>query len=228
MGTIKVVIVDDHTLVRQGLRLIFEGVSDITVVGEGTSGDEALILAERLSPDVILMDVHMPLGLDGITAARHIREMSPQIRIIMLTMFDDDIHVERMLAAGVDGILFKHDDSTEILEAVRKGTVRNPYLPKRLSQETINRILHKSKAENFFHELSPRETEVLILLANGFTNKEISKRLHISVKTVETHRSNIMKRLNLESRAELVNYALKNGYIESLLFLDDPSSHPQT
>lgn len=224
MQTIKVVIVDDHALVRQGLRLIFEGVSDILVVGEGASGDEALLLAERLAPDVILMDVHMPLGLDGITAARHIRELNPQIRIVMLTMFDDDAHVEKMLSAGIDGILFKHDDSIEILEAIRKGTTRQPYLPKRLSNETRERLLQRSREDVFFHELSPRETEVLILLANGFTNKEVSNRLHISVKTVETHRSNIMKRLHLDSRAELVNYALKNGYIESLNSLDGKSS----
>ncbi|MCZ8513668.1 response regulator transcription factor [Paenibacillus filicis] len=222
MQTIKVVIIDDHTLVRQGLCLIFEGVSDIVVVGEGSSGDEALILAERLTPDAILMDVHMPHGLDGITTARHIRELYPQIRMVMLTMFDDDAHVEKMLAAGVDGILFKHDDSIEILEALRTGTTRHPYLPKRLSYETRERLLQKSKEEEFFFDkLSPRETEVLILLAKGFTHKEISNKLHISVKTVETHRSNIMKRLCLGSRAELVNYALNNGYIDSLNSLED-------
>lgn len=216
MNRIRVVIIDDHQLVRQGLRLILEEVPDMFVVGDGASGDEAVLLAGRLAPDTILMDVHMPNGLDGITAARHIHEAYPHIRIIMLTMFDDDAHLEKMLAAGVEGIVFKHDDSKEILEAIRTGTIQHPYLPKRLSREIRQRLFQRSGTLDLQHQLSPRETEVLIFLANGFTNKEVSNKLHISVKTVETHRSNIMKRLNLESRAELVRYALRNGYIESL------------
>jgi two-component system, NarL family, response regulator NreC len=221
MNKKKLVIIDDHPLVRKGLRLIFEEESDIIVVGEGSSGEEAVILAERLNPDAILMDVHMPYGLDGVTAARHIRELHPQIRLVMLTMFDDNAHIERMIAVGVDGIVFKHDDSKEILEALRTGTSRSPYLPSRLPYEVRERILKKSRKAELFDNLSPRETEVLIFLANGFTNKEVSSKLYISVKTVETHRSNIMRRLHLESRADLVNYALKNGYIESLKSLEE-------
>lgn len=224
MSIWKVLIIDDHTLVRQGLRLILESVPDISVIGEGSSGDDAILLTERYHPNTILMDVHMPPGLDGITATRHIRAAYPDVRIIMLTMFDDDAHVEKMLASGVSGILFKHDESHEIIEAIRTGNPNHPYLPKRLSRETRNRLQHLSR-DLEQHVLSPRETEVLVYLASGYTNKEISNKLHISVKTVETHRANIMKRLELESRSDLVNYALKNRYIESLpqeAMLDPP------
>ncbi|WP_274651362.1 response regulator transcription factor [Paenibacillus humicola] len=221
MNKKKLVIIDDHPLVRKGLRLIFDEESDFKVIGEGSSGEEAVLLAERLNPDAMLMDVHMPSGLDGVTAARHIRELHPQIRLIMLTMFDDNAHIEKMMAVGVEGIIFKHDDSQEIIEALRTGNLRSPYLPSRLPDEVRKRILKKSRNAGLFDALSPRETEVLIFLANGFTNKEISSKLFISVKTVETHRSNIMRRLQLESRADLVNYALKNGYIESLKSLEE-------
>jgi two-component system response regulator NreC len=217
MSKVKVVIVDDHALVRHGLQLILNSAPNTLVVGEGSSGDEAIELAEQLHPDVMLLDVHMPKGIDGITAARHIHESNPSVRVLMLTMFDDEVHVEKMLAASVSGILFKHDDSTEILEAIQSGSPRSPYLPKRISGEVRERLMHnKFHSESVHPALSTRETEILVYISNGFTNKEIATRLHISVKTVETHRANIMRRLALKTRAELVEYALKNGYIQSV------------
>lgn len=218
MSEIRVLIVDDHVLVRQGLRLLLDEMPGIRVVGEGASGDDAVLLAQRLQPDAVLLDVHMPKGLDGITAARHIRGTCPQIRVIMLTMFDDDVHVEKMLLAGVSGVLFKHDDSAEIIEAIRSGTPSRPYLPRRMSEENRERLVAQA-ARPDEPSLTARETEVLIYLANGYTNKEVATKLMISVKTVETHRANIMKRLQLQTRFELVDYALKNGYMEA------PKSH---
>lgn len=213
MLSLRVLIVDDHSLVRHGLRLIIESQPGFTVAGEASSGEEGILLAERLVPDCVLMDVHMPKGLDGITAARHIHEALPTTRVIMLTMFDDDVHLERMLSAGVAGVLFKHDDSAEILDAIVNGRTKRPYLPKRIAPETRHRLLEQHTLPDDL-PLTTRETEVLVYLANGFTNKEIATRLMISVKTVETHRANIMKRLGLQTRSDLVEYALKNGYME--------------
>lgn len=214
MSVIRVLVVDDHVLVRQGLRLILEEDPGMTVVGEGSTGDDAVLLTQRLQPDAVLLDVHMPKGLDGITAARHIHEAHPHIRVIMLTMFDDDVHVEKMLHAGVSGVLFKHDDSAEIVEAIRQGRPSHPYLPRRISSESRNRLIAKV-AHADEPVLTARETEVLVYLAGGYTNKEVATKLMISVKTVETHRANIMKRLQLQTRSELVDYALKNGYMEA-------------
>lgn len=214
MTAIRVLIVDDHVLVRQGLRLLLDEIPGITVIGEGSSGDDAVLLAQRLQPDAVLLDVHMPKGLDGITAARHIREAQPHIRVIMLTMFDDDVHVEKMLLAGVSGVLFKHDDSSEIVEAIRLGKPGHPYLPRRICSDTRDRLIAQAACADE-PALTARETEVLVYLANGYTNKEVASKLMISVKTVETHRANIMKRLQLQTRFELVDYALKNGYMEA-------------
>lgn len=215
MTPLRILIVDDHVLVRHGLRLLIEEHPATVVVGEASSGEEALILAEKLNPDVILMDVHMPKGLDGITAARHIHEILPHIRVIMLTMFDDDAHVEKMLAAGVAGVLFKHDDSAEILEAILCAQQHAPHLPHRISEGSRRRLLASLAQRGEESLLTARETEVLVCLANGFTNKEIAGKLVISVKTVETHRANIMKRLDLQTRSDLVDYALKNGFLEN-------------
>ncbi|SIT05862.1 MULTISPECIES: response regulator transcription factor [Alicyclobacillus] len=210
MAQTRVVIVDDHALVRQGLRLILHGVNGIQVVGECASGEEALKMAVRENPDVMLMDVHMPQGLDGITAARHLRQVAPQIRVIMLTMFDDRAHVEKMLDANVSGIVFKHDDSSEIVAAIQQGQPGRPYISRRWGE----RAPGADGSPRPTQPLSPREMEVLVLLAQGYTNREVADALHISVKTVETHRQHIMRRLGLKSRAELVRYAYQSGLVE--------------
>jgi len=214
MSRTRIALVDDHPLVRQGLRLILDGQQDLAVCAEGASGEDAIAIAERVQPDVLLMDVHMPQGLDGITACRHIRTCCLDVRVLMLTMFDDEIHMERMLAAGACGILLKHGDSTEIFDAIAHGSCAQPWLPRGLSEAARAR-LEKKVDETAGDPLSPRELEVLVYLASGYTNKEIATRLHISIKTVETHRSNLMRRLNVSTRAELVQYALKHHYVET-------------
>lgn len=211
MAHTRVVIVDDHALVRQGLRLILHGVAGIEVVGECSCGEDALKAAVKDRPDVMLMDVHMPQGLDGITTARHLRQIAPQVRVIMLTMFDDRAHVEKMLDAGVSGIVFKHDDSSEIVAAIQHGQPGRPYLSRRWGQRANAETVSPSRTAE---RLSPRETEVLVLLAQGYTNREVADALHISVKTVETHRQHIMRRIGLHSRAALVRYAYQNGLVD--------------
>ena len=208
-------LVDDHALVRQGIRLILEEEPDFEVIGEADSGDRAVALAVAEKPDVILMDMHMPGGMDGIKAAKKILEELPDTRILMLTMYDDEPHIEKMLQAGIAGVLFKHDPSTEIIQAIRATAIEQPYLSDRILPDMRQRIAeHLSHPEEVLTPLlTPRETEVLGLIAYGYTNKEIAQRLHISVKTVEVHRSHIVERIGAESKADLIQYALNQHLI---------------
>ncbi|QSO52379.1 response regulator transcription factor [Alicyclobacillus curvatus] len=216
MTATTILLVDDHALVRQGIRRLLEEDSTLKVIGEAESGDEAVPLAISLQPDVVLMDVHMPKGIDGIVATRRIRESVPTARVLMLTMFDDEPHIERMLNAGASGVLFKHDSSDEIIEAIRStlASPSTPYLPARIPLESRTRLVHQ--LQNRKHQrslLSPRETEVLTLIARGYTNKEIADRLHISIKTVEAHRAHIVERVHAQSRADLIRYAASQDLI---------------
>ncbi|KPV45518.1 response regulator transcription factor [Alicyclobacillus ferrooxydans] len=216
MQPTTILLVDDHALVRQGIRLLLEEESNLEVVGEAESGDEAVPLAVRLQPDIILMDVHMPKGTDGIVATRHIRETVPASRVLMLTMFDDEPHIERMLSAGASGVLFKHDSSDQIIEAIRAilASPSIPYLPARIPLDTKTRILQRLQTQKHARSLlSPRETEVLTLIARGYTNKEVADRLHISIKTVEAHRAHIVARIQARSRADLIQYAASQHLI---------------
>jgi len=195
--------------------MILEEDKGLEVVGEAKSGEEAVTVSLRERPAIVLMDVHMPGGIDGITATRRIMSALPDTLVLMLTMYDDEPHLERMLLAGAAGILFKHDPSSEILHAMRLASSQHPYLPQRLSEEVRQRLLHKlqNPRKDEAPLLTPRETEVLSLVANGYTNKEIAERLYISVKTVEAHRSHIVERIGAESRSDLIQYALTHGLI---------------
>ncbi|MCF8566100.1 response regulator transcription factor [Alicyclobacillus tolerans] len=217
MGEITILLVDDHVLVRQGIRALLEEEPGLKVVGEAQTGDEALPVAFKLQPQVVLMDVHMPKGIDGITATRRIREALPNTRVIMLTMLDDEAHIERMLEAGASGVLFKHDSSDEIIKAIHATSTPGapPYLPARLPDPLRKRVfMHLNNPNKETAQLlSPRETEVLTLIALGHTNKEIADRLHISIKTVEAHRAHIIERIGADSRADLIQYAVNHDLI---------------
>ena len=213
--TLRILLVDDHALVRQGVRLILEEEPGFEVIGEVDSGERAIDVAMDAKPDVILMDVHMPGGINGMKAAKKILEELPRTRILMLTMYDDEPHIEQMLLVGIAGVLFKHDPSTEIIRAIYSTEKEQPFLSGRISQEARKRIFeHLSHPDEVLTPLlTPRETEVLGLIAYGYTNREISQRLHISVKTVEAHRSHIVERIGAESKADLIQYALNHRLI---------------
>ncbi len=217
MNRIDILLVDDHVLVRQGIRLLLEEEATFNVVGEAESGDEAIPLALRLHPNVILMDVHMPKGIDGITATRRIGEELPETKVLMLTMYDDEPHIEKMLQAGAAGVIFKHDSSAEIVQAIHAivDTGRTPYLPAKIPDTMRKRLVqyHESPEQHAAPLLSPRETEVLSLIAKGHTNKEIGDRLHISIKTVEAHRAHIIERIGARTKADLINYAVTHELI---------------
>jgi two-component system, NarL family, response regulator NreC len=210
---IRVLIADDHTIVRTGVRLLLEAEPDIEVVGEAGDGKEALILAESLQPNVVLIDVAMP-ELDGMEATRQIKARWPNIMVLGLTMHRTDEYFFEMLKAGASGYILKGAETSELINAVRmvsRGEVfLHATMARRLVQDYLSRV--QAAAEPGV-SLSPRETEILRLLAEGYSNNEIAKKLVISPSTVHTHRSNLMVKLGLNSRHELIQYARERGLI---------------
>jgi two-component system, NarL family, response regulator NreC len=210
--TVRVLIVDDHAVVRAGLRLLIDGEDDLECAGEAGSAAEAVLEARSLKPDVVLMDVVMPdqSGLDVVPTILHER---PETRILVLSMQDDPQYVRQAFSAGASGYVLKEAADTEVVAAIREvaggGRYVHPELGARLvAAETAAE--QRAEAD----PLSDREREVLRLLALGHTNQEIAKQLYISVRTAETHRAHIMQKLRLGSRAELVRHALEHGLLE--------------
>jgi two-component system response regulator NreC len=209
---VRVLIVDDHTVVRSGLRLLLIANDDIDVVGEAGTARDAVFRARQLKPDVILMDVVMP-DQSGIEAVPQLVHEHPETKVLMLSMQDDPRYVREAFAAGASGYVLKEAADAEVVAAVREvargGRYVNPELGARLVAAEADA---RRQAEE--DPLSEREREVLRLLALGHTNQEIAKSLYISVRTAETHRAHIMQKLRLASRAELVRYALAQGLLE--------------
>ncbi|HTZ05810.1 MAG TPA: response regulator transcription factor [Gaiellaceae bacterium] len=209
---IRVLIVDDHQLVRSGLRLLLEAEKDMTVDDEAGNAADAVRLARLHKPDVVLLDVVMPGG-SGLDAAPEIKEAAPKARILVLSMQDDPSYVRQAFSAGASGYLLKEAADNELVAAVREvaggGSYVHPTLGARLAAAEA-----EAQARAAADPLSEREREVLRLLALGHTNQEIAKMLFISVRTAETHRAHIMQKLRLSTRAELVRYALDHGLLE--------------
>jgi two-component system, NarL family, response regulator NreC len=209
---IKVLISDDHKIIRQGLRSLLEGNSQITIVGEANSGRETVELSQKLSPSIIVMDVEMP-DLNGIEATRQIIKQNKNARIIALSMHTDKQYVARMLEAGAKGYLPKDCALEELEKAIFAVADNRTYLSPRVADVVVkDYVVHlssKKALENV--ELSPREKEVIQLLAEGKSAKEIAYTLHVSAKTVETHRKNIMEKLGVHSIAELTKCAIRRG-----------------
>jgi two-component system, NarL family, response regulator NreC len=210
--SVRILIVDDHAVVRSGIRLLLAAEDDLEPVGEAGTAREAIFEARSLKPDVVLMDVVMPDG-NGLDAIPTLLHEHPDLKVLMLSMQDDPQYVRQAFAAGASGYVLKEAADTEVVAAVREvargGRYVHPELGARLvAAETEE----KRRAEE--DPLSEREREVLRLLALGHTNQEIAKQLYISVRTAETHRAHIMQKLRLSSRAELVRYALDRGLLE--------------
>lgn len=212
---LKVLIADDHGVVRKGLRLLLEQYSEIEVVGEAANGREALRLTTELSPNVVLMDVAMPL-LNGIDAAEQIRKAGSQVGIIMLTMHADESYVLRALSAGVKGYLLKESAEDDLLRAVKAVAEDRPFFSPAITQtllEDYMRVLKQEGLSDSFELLTAREREVLQLLAEGKSNKEVAAILDVSLYTVESHRTNLMQKLNLHNTAEIVLYAVRKNLV---------------
>jgi two-component system response regulator NreC len=212
----SLLLVDDHAVVRTGLRMLLEGENDIEIVGEAENASEALNQISQLKPDVVLMDIGLP-DMSGIDAARRIKELAPDISVLALTIHEDEEYFFKMLDAGASGYVPKRAAPEELLSAIRVTARGEVYLYPSLAKLLVKDYLAQSmqfKNQATLNGLTPRENEVLTLLADGESNAEIAEQLSISPKTVARHRENIMGKLNLHSKTELVKYAIRKGIIQ--------------
>ncbi len=210
--TIRVVLVDDHAILRSGLRRVLDAEADIAVVGEAESADRAVFEALANKPDVVVMDLVMP-GKSGIEGMPAVLQAVPDVKLLVLSMQDDPRYVREAFEAGAAGYVLKEAADTEVVGALRAVAAGERYVHPTLGARLVAAEAEERKRAEA-DPLSEREREVLRLLALGHTNQEIAKMLYISVRTAETHRAHIMQKLRLSSRAELVRYALENGLIE--------------
>jgi len=208
---INILLADDHTIVRQGLKLILSAHPDLHVVGEAANGREAVELAAKLKPDIVLLDVAMP-ELNGIEATRKMVEANSRLRVLVLSMHKEAVYVREILRAGARGYILKDAIDTELLNAVRSVARGDGYISPAVSGALLSD--YRKDVTDPVDLLSPREREVLQLIAEGKTNKEIATKLNLSVYTVDSHRGKIMEKLNLHSTGELVRFAIKRGLVD--------------
>lgn len=209
---IRVMIVDDHNLVREGLKAVFEQGGEVDVVGEAGSGEEAVELAKKLEPDVILMDISMP-GMNGIQATRAIRVSNPDAKVVILTMLDQEGYVYEAIKAGATGYMLKYTSSDELVKAIQTVHEGKALLHPDATAQLLKEFVHLAEYKAKDYGLSNREMEVLQLLSEGKTNKEIAKSLWISEQTVKTHVAHIFNKLGTSDRTETVAHALRSGLV---------------
>ena len=208
---IKILLADDHALVRQGFRMILSAQADMQIVGEAGNGREAVELAETLQPDVVIMDVAMP-ELNGMEATRRLAAVAPRARVLALSMHKDAVYVREILRAGARGYLLKDSVDADLIAAVRSVAKGEGYLSPGVSDAVLTD--YRKHVTDPLDLLTSREREVLQMIAEGKTNKEIASTLNLSVYTVEAHRGRVMEKLNLHSAGELVRFALRSGLID--------------
>ena len=210
---ISIMLADDHAVLRDGVRMILEAQPDFEVVGAADDGAQAVQLAMQLRPQIAVLDIAMP-GVHGLEAAQAIREASPLTRVVILSMHDGEEYLREALRAGAAGYVLKRSAATELVRAIRAISSGGAYLDPVLTRTLIGDYVRKSDAAQAqADELTEREVEVLTLVAEGLTNRQIALRLSISIKTVQSHRTNIMEKLDLHDRTDLVRYAIRRGLI---------------
>ncbi len=210
----KLLLVDDHEIVRSGLRMLFLAESDMEIVGEAASGEEAIQAVQEFAPDVVIMDVAMP-GMTGIEATRRIKETHPDVAVLALTMYEGEQYFFQMLEAGASGYVPKRAAADDLVSAIRVVRQGNVFLYPSMAKLLVSDFLQRDATDESAAKspLTPREREVLTYIAEGFTNREIAETLVISIKTVDRHRENIMNKLDLHNRVALVKYAIEKGLI---------------
>ncbi len=211
VASMKVLIADDHGIVRSGLRMLLERQMDIEVVGEASDGLEARDMAIRARPDLAILDVKMP-KLTGLQATREIRAQAPDVAVLILSMYDDERYLFEALKAGASGYVLKAQADSDLIDAVRAVERGEPFLTPEAQRALIQDVLGQGSSHD--EDLTPREQEVVKLAAEAHTNKEIAAILHLSEKTVENHRSNAMRKLGMRDRVELVRYAIRRGLVD--------------
>jgi two-component system, NarL family, response regulator NreC len=209
----RVLLADDHETVRQGLKLLLNAQPDIEVVGEAADGHEAVSQVKEILPHVVVMDVSMPL-LNGLAATRAVKEVAPEVAVVALTRHSDEAYVQEMLGAGASGYVLKQSASTELLRAIRAAATGQRYLDATLAARAADAYLARNGTRRPNPTISERETNVLRMMALGHSNKEIGNALDISVKTVEVHKANAMRKLGLRGRIDVVRYAALNGWLQ--------------
>jgi len=215
---IRLLLADDHAVLRAGLRALLQAEPDMEIVAEAEDGQQALHKAHETEPDVVLMDLAMP-KVGGLPATRRLKEELPEVKVLVLTMYDDETYLRETLEAGASGYVLKRAVDTELLSAIRavhRGEVfLYPSLTRVLVEELMRKGKGRKKERAGYDLLSQRERQVLMLVAQGYTNQQIADNLFLSVKTVETYRARMMEKLGLRNRAELVRYALRHGLLSA-------------
>ena len=206
---------DDHELMRDGLRLLIDQQPDMEIVGEAENGETAVALAQRLKPDVVLMDVSMP-ELNGYKATLRLKRDCPDISILALTRHTDEAYLQQLLEAGASGYVLKKSASAMLIEAIRAVIAGGTFIDPKVAEKIVNVCVHRrvSCDNPTFANLSPREIEILRLIALGYSSKEIGTRFRISHKTVEVHKTNAMKKTGMRSRIDIVSYAILQGWLQ--------------
>ncbi|MDQ7842398.1 MAG: response regulator transcription factor [Armatimonadota bacterium] len=213
---IRVLIAEDHAVVREGIRMILDAQPDLEVVGEARDGDEAVRLARQLRPDVVVMDISMPKK-NGVEATQEIRRVLPETQVLILTMHEEESYVFQLLRLGAAGYVLKRAAATDLVEAVRAAARGEAFLYPAVARSVVQDYLDRMRSgegAGRYDGLTDREREILVLIAEGLTNAQIADRLFISVKTVQTHRAHIMEKLDLHDRSLLVRYAVRKGLIQ--------------
>jgi len=213
---LRILLADDHVTVRHGLKLLIDGEPDMKVVGEASDGEAALRQAIDLKPDVVILDISMP-GMNGLAATRAIRKAQPDAIIVTLTRHADDAYLQELLRAGVKGYVLKRSAPTELLQAIRGVAAGGQYLDSTLTARVTAGFVNKQGGRSgpAAPSLTDREAEVLRLIASGYGNKEIAGRLGLSAKTIEAHKANAMRKLDLNGRIDIVKYAILQGWLDN-------------
>jgi len=214
-GHLRVLLADDHVTVRHGLKLLIDEQTDMKVVAEASDGAAAVQRALDLKPDVVVMDISMP-GMNGLVATRSLKQQQPDMAVITLTRHGDDAYLQELLRAGVSGYVLKQSAPTELLQAIRVAAKGGQYIDSTLTARVTAKFLGREgrRIGKAAAAISDRESEVLRLIASGYSNKEIAARLELSVKTVEAHKANAMRKLGLTGRIDIVKYAILQGWLD--------------
>lgn len=212
---LQILIVEDHLTVREGVKLLVNAQADMEVVGEAGDGEIAIAEAEKLKPDVVVMDISMP-NLNGLKATKRLRRNDPDIKILTLTRHTDDGYLQQLLSAGANGYVLKQSAPAELINAIRAVAEGNAYLDPSLTRRVMGGYVSRASSLRGEKkgELTDRENEVLRLIAFGYSNKEIAARLELSVKTIESHKANAMQKLGTTSRTDIVRYAILQGWLQ--------------
>jgi len=217
MAKIRVLLADDHEIVREGVKMILAKEPDFEMVGEAEDGQQALDLVERMKPNVVVMDISMP-GMGGIEATQQVKERHPGVNVIALTMHEDESYVFKLLRAGASGYVLKRAAAQDLVQAVRAAAKGEAFLYPSVARKVVEDYLKRvetGEERERYDGLTEREKEILTHIAQGLSNQQIAQKLYISIKTVQTHRAHILEKLGLHDRTELVRYAIRKGLIEA-------------